>query len=244
VKPVEVRFFSDREEMSEAAAGEVLVRIGENVRRAGRCTLVLAGGSTPRPLYRLLSEEPFRSAVPWGKVHLFWGDERCVPPDHPDSNQRMGREELIDRVPVPPENVHPIPIMSGPGEAAAAYEEELTRFFGLPVGGLPPSFDLVILGVGADGHAASLFPGSGALSETARWVVPAEAPPGSPVPRRVTMTLPLFDRAERILVLVAGPGKSGVVELLQRDPEEAARRYPAARVRGRESTLWLVAEDG
>ncbi len=173
------------------------------VRARGAASIALAGGNTPRALYRALAAESGAEA-PWPRVHVFWGDERDVPPDDPRSNDRMAREALLDAVPVPATQVHPIP--GGTGDAAGAavaYERTLRAYFG-DAGW--PAFDLVLLGLGDDGHTASLFPGSAALSERSRWVVPSTAPvePRS----RLTLTLPVLTHARAIFVVVAGAAKA------------------------------------
>lgn len=163
--------------------------------------LVLSGGSTPRPVYARLAE---MRDIPWPRVHLFWGDERYVPHDDPRSNYRMAREALIRHLPIPPENVHPMPThMQDPDKAARAYEATLRAFYP----GAWPAFDLVLLGLGTDCHTASLFPHSPALKERERWVVPA---PGVDV-QRLTLTLPALNHARTIYFLVRGQGKARAV---------------------------------
>ncbi len=164
----DVRVYPDLDPLNRVAADELADLIQESVRESGRFNLVVAGGNTPRSLYRLLGED-YRDRIPWPQIHLFWGDERFVPPEHRLSNFRMVQEELIEKVPLSPENVQPMPThFSTPEEAARAYEETLREHF-------PdfkeswPAFDLVLLGMGGDGHTASLFPGSPALQEKQRW---------------------------------------------------------------------------
>ncbi len=165
-----------------------------------------------------------RDRVPWKRVHLFWGDERCVPPDSPHSNVAMVRRALLDHVPIDPERVHPVPCDRSPEEAARAYEEELKGFFH----GGPPLFDLAILGLGADGHTASLLPGSSAVAEKVRWTAVTKRPeePFS----RVTATLPVLNRAATVLFLVSGSGKAAVLKTLLEDGGSAALSLPATRV--------------
>lgn len=222
----DLRRMADAEEVARAAAEEVALAAARADAARGRFTLALAGGSTPRRLYALLADAraPFRARVPWERTHVFFGDERPVPPEHPDSNYRMAREALLDRVPVA--SVHRIP---GEDPAAAeAYEDELRRFFEVPPGGPPPRLDLVLLGLGEDGHTASLFPGSDALGERRRWVAaPLVARLGV---HRLTLTLPVLDRAREVLFLVAGADKA---EALARvlAPAAGAPALPAALVR-------------
>ena len=147
-----------------------------------------------------------RARIEWPRVHVFWGDERCVPPDQPESNYRMAREALLDHVPLPPTNIHRIRGEDEPSEAAAAYEELLGDFFGRAETSATTSFDLVLLGMGADGHTASLFPGSAAARETRRWVVATPGP--QPDSWRVSLTPVLLNAAEDVTFLVSGANKA------------------------------------
>lgn len=202
----EVEIFSDAGELVHAEAERIVTLAREAVRTRGRCLVALSGGSTPRPLYELLATARFATRIDWSRMHLFWGDERCVPPDHPDSNFRMTREALIDRVPLPPGNVHRIRGEDPPEQAAAAYERELHEFFG--AGDVPArTFDLVLLGMGRDGHTASIFPGTAAMTETRRWALPVhvEKPQGM---WRVTLTTVVLNAAADVTFLVAGAEKA------------------------------------
>ena len=206
-----------------AAAEEVEHRAKEAVAARGAFTLALSGGSTPRALYELLADptRPFRGRMPWTAVHAFFGDERAVPPDHPQSNYRMASEALLARVPLA--SVHRIEGERGAEEAAARYEEDLQRHFGAAA---VPVFDLVLLGLGTDGHTASLFPGSPVLQERIRWVAASRGPP--PVAERVTLTLPVLGAARAAVFLVSGRDKAGPLRrLLRPSPDE---NIPAARV--------------
>lgn len=205
----------------------------------GRFAVALSGGHTPRRLYALLGDErsPYRSRVPWEKVHLFWGDERHVGPDDIQSNYRMVREALLSRVAIPEGNVHRIEAeLPDPSEAAARYEEELRRFFGLAPGGMP-AFDLMYLGLGSDGHTASLFPQAAALTVRDRLVVATRVSRLDAF--RITMTYPVFDQARAVVFLVAGSEKAGILAAV-RDPAGAAA-YPAGRIHPLEGELlWLA----
>jgi 6-phosphogluconolactonase len=212
-------------------------------RGASRFALVLAGGSTPRSLYRLLVDPaaPYRAATDWRRIHFFWGDERHVPPDHPESNYRMAREALLDPLAVPRESVHRIPAELPEAAAAAAeYESELRAFFALSADGAHlPRFDYVLLGLGEEGHTASLFPGSPALGETRRLVVA----PWVEAKRsfRITLTPPALSNAKRITFLVAGESKAAALhEVLE--GERRPERYPAQAIepRGGGTLVWLV----
>lgn len=198
-----------------------------------RFTLALSGGSTPRPLYELLASEEWRGRIPWTKLHLFWSDERLVPLDHPESNYRMAREALLRHVPVPAENIHSVPVHLAIEEAAQQYEREIRTFFRVRRG--PPAFDLILLGLGADGHTASLFPGSPALAELQRWVAPVRSAKAMP---RVTLTVPVLNQARRLFFLAVGEEKAAALEQASTGRDDGC---PAARVAPRKGELiWLV----
>jgi len=204
------------------------------VEARGRFAVTLTGGSGPVEAYRLLGEEPFRSRIPWQGVHLFWGDERCVPPGHERSNFRMAHEAFVARVPIPPANVHRMPGELAPGEGAARYAEALAAFFG---GGLP-RFDLVHLGVGPDAHVASLFPFTEPLREHDRTVTTnLHLPDGEP---RITLTLPVLNGAARVEMIVIGASKADVVWTVLRGPIDPYR-LPAQFVRpGDGEVVWIM----
>jgi 6-phosphogluconolactonase len=220
----DIRVLPDLSALSLRAAEAAVGIINDVVRVRGRCSLVLSGGSTPKPLHRLLASA-FRDRIPWPQVEVFWGDERYVPHDDARSNYRMARETLLDHVPCPIANMHPMPThFSDPDDAARDYQTTLERYFG----GEEPRLDLVLLGMGPDGHTASLFPGSAALHEETRWVVAATVP--AEPPRRLTMTFPAFARSVQAHFLVAGADKAtalGHVLSGSADPTV----YPAAGVR-------------
>jgi 6-phosphogluconolactonase len=232
----EIRVLGGLPALVLAAAEEWRARSSAAVAGAGRFAVALAGGSTPRALYAHLAsaEAPFRDVLPWRRTHVFFGDERAVPPDHADSNYRMARDALLAHVPVPPGNVHRMRGEDDPDASARAYEEELRAFFGAT-----PRFDLLLLGLGPDGHTASLFPGSAVLEERSRLAAAATA--GTPpLVRRITLTLPALDAAARVLFLVSGASKAAALaRVLQGGAGEGA--LPAARVRPHTGTvLWLV----
>jgi 6-phosphogluconolactonase len=226
--------------LAEAAADRIVAAARNAIRRRGRCMLALSGGSAPRLVYPLLASRPRIEAVDWSRIEFFWGDERAVAPDSPDSNFRLARELLLDHLPgVRPEALHRMPADASDLDAAAIrYEAELRRTFGLSADTTErPRFDLIWLGMGPDGHTASLFPGAPTLAERSRWVIPAIAPPTSPVAARMTFTLPLINAARTALFVVAGADKGASL----RSVRSGSRDLPAARVRAR-STLWLVDE--
>jgi 6-phosphogluconolactonase len=185
---------------------------------AGPFTLNLSGGSTPKVLYSLLATEVYRRKFDWTRVHIFFGDERFVPQDHPDSNYRMARETLLSHVPIPEGNVHPVDTAAAtPEEAARAYESDLKRHYGKETLDLArPLFSLTLLGLGEDGHTASLFPGTAALDERQKWVT---AVIGAKPEPRITMTYPALASSQCVVFLVAGAGKTAMLtRLLARDP--------------------------
>jgi 6-phosphogluconolactonase len=230
----EIVIVPDAAALAREAAERLAGLAREAVTSRDRFTAVLSGGSTPAGLFRLLAEEPYRTQIPWAKVHLFWADERCVPPDDPGSNYWLAKENLLKRITIPPENVHRVQAELEPRTAAHLYELTLQDFFCGP----RPRFDLVLLGVGEDGHTASLFPGSPLLAETEHLVAPAEASYQDRPAQRVTLTLPALNTARQILFLVAGSAKAQIVHAVLEGP---AGRLPAQRVQPTAGQLtWLL----
>jgi 6-phosphogluconolactonase len=229
----------DPDSVARAAAERIALRAERAAKEPGTFTIALSGGSTPGRLYALLADPsaPYRARIPWERMQVFFGDERHVPPDDPQSNFRMARETLLDRAPIPPANVHRILAERSADEAAALYEEELRRAFALDSAGLP-RFDVVLLGMGEDGHTASLFPGTAALSERRRLAVANWVPRFSTW--RITLTLPVLNSARAVLFLVAGGDKAGPLAAVF-DPSSAPDAYPCQLVRpGSGELLWLV----
>ena len=225
-------------ELAEAAADRIVAAARNAIRRRGRFLLALSGSSTPRLVYPLLASPPRIELVDWSLVEFFWGDERAVPPDDPDSNFGLARTLLLDHLPgIRPAAVHRMPADASDRDAAALrYEAEVGRAAGVRPGTSGrPTLDLIWLGMGPDGHTASLFPGASTLADGGRWVVPATAPSTSPVARRMTFTLPLISAARLVLFVVAGADKATAL----RSVRSGSRDLPAARVRAR-SMLWLV----
>jgi 6-phosphogluconolactonase len=227
----------DLDELSRRAAEEFVGLAGQSVRHSGRFTVALSGGSTPKSLYHLLGEPAYSERVPWHKVHFFWGDERCVPPDHPESNYGMAKAALLSKVPIPEENVHRMAGEKEPPVAATEYERTLIEFFGLQRGEWP-RFDLMLLGVGEDGHTASLFPESEALENREKLVVATYVEKLKAY--RLSLTLPVINHAANIWFLVAGASKATVVSrILKAGP--ASSRLPAARVAPVDGRLiWFI----
>ena len=211
VASVENRTFANAETLAHDVA-EWLCGLARASDRA--FAVSLSGGSTPRRLYEYLATPEISSRFPWNRAHWFWGDERFVPHDHPDSNFRMAREAFLSRVPVPDDNIHAVPTEGvSPEEAAAVYETTLKRFYGahtLAPG--RPLFDVTLLGIGEDGHTASLFPGQPALQETRRWAV---AVIGAKAEARITLTYPALDSSRDVAFVVTGQEKRQVVARAQ-----------------------------
>jgi 6-phosphogluconolactonase len=216
----------------EALARATAAWLRERATVAGpRCAICLAGGSTPRRVYELLASAE-RERFPWDRAHWFFGDERFVPHDHPDSNYRMVRAALFDTAPVPSGNVHAMPTGGEPAQAALAYAHELQDFYGAAtLDPQRPLFDVVLLGLGEDGHTASLFPGTAALRERQRWAVDTLNPKSEP---RLTLTYPALQSARALAFLVAGASKRDILARVWRGED-----LPAARLRG-PGPVWFV----
>lgn len=226
-----VEILPDKQALIDRSLTLVLEKIDSALAVRPFCTIALSGGSTPKPLYEALAER----SLPWEKIHVFWGDERYVSPDHPDSNQRMARLAWLDRVPLPPENIHPAPTDSrDPALDARRYEEEIRRWFGVPAHSLPV-FDIVLLGMGDDGHTASLFPRTEALTVSDRFVTVGDKD-GQP---RITFTAPGIDRARTVIFLVAGESKRPALRQVfapSADPME----YPSRLIQPEGELWWLL----
>lgn len=224
----------DAHAAARAVAESFASQAAAAVEARGRFSAALTGGSGPVEAYGLLAEEPFRSRIPWEGVHLFWGDERCVPPGHERSNFRMASEAFIARVPIPRENVHRMRGELRPEKGAARYAEELAAFFGDGV----PCFDVIHLGVGPDAHVASLFPFTAPLRVDERAVTTnLKLPEGEP---RITLTLPVLNAAARVEMIVVGASKAEVVWTVLRGPMDPFR-YPAQFVRPADGELvWMM----
>jgi 6-phosphogluconolactonase len=223
----------DADALAKAAAERVLARIAASGNRVAIC---LTGGSSPTKLYRLLATDPYQSQIPWRRVHWFIGDERFVPSDNPLNNMGMARRIFLDAY-APAANIHPIPTDTGnPEQAALAYERELKLFYGADrLDPARPLFDLVLMGVGPDGHTASLFPDYPAIEETKRWVVAVPKAHVEPFVPRVTLTLPPLNSCREMLFEIAGAEKRAILTRVL-DGEN----LPASRVHAMGETIWLV----
>jgi len=200
----------------------------------GAFRVSLSGGSTPRALYTLLASDDFRGRFPWTRVSWYWGDERFVPYDHPESNYRMTREAMLSKAPVPPQNIHPVPVDGAPEDAALDYERTLQAAYGAAVLDRARSlFDITLLGLGTDGHTASLLPNDPVLQERKHWV--AAVSHGRPEVR-ITMTYPVIESSQRIAFLVTGKEKAAIFSAIRAGASEA----PAARVNPVGELIWFV----
>jgi 6-phosphogluconolactonase len=231
-----IRVYPDLESLSRAAAAWFTGQAAQAVKARGRFSVALSGGHTPRRTYELLAMPPYRHEVDWGRVHVFWGDERCVPWDDPRSNARLAYRAWLRQVPLPGNQIHPLDCAQAPEAAARRYEALLREFFG----GGPPCLDLVFLGLGENGHTASLFPHTPVLQERERWTAAVQVA-GQDL-YRVTLTAPLLNRAAAVLFLVAGASKAGVLKEVLRGAYEP-ERLPAQLIRPESGELlWLVDE--
>jgi 6-phosphogluconolactonase len=231
-----VRVSPDADALSRAAAHEFTRIAVDAVGERGTCAVALAGGSTPRSLYRMLvQDEACRTQLPWDRLQFFWGDERHVPPDHPDSNFRMTNETLLSSAPLRPAQIHRIRAeMPDASIAAREYESEILAT--LPLADRPPRLDLVLLGIGKDGHTASLFPGTPALAERQRLCVATRV---DGLGERITMTLPLINAARAVMFVVSGQDKNSIVRAVLQ-PKTDVPSLPAQLVRPDGELLWML----
>lgn len=235
----EIRLFTDADDLAREAADLFIWLGGQAVATGQPFRVALSGGSTPRTLYGLLSGEPYAGQLDWQRVEFYFGDERCVSPDHPESNYGMARAALFGPLRIPSNRICRVAGESAdPGQAAREYEGLIRTRFGTPAP-VWPKFDLVLLGLGDDGHTASLFPETAALDERDRLVVANEAPRG--VSKRVTFTAPLINQARVVLFLVSGASKAAATRVVLEDRSQPPRRYPAKLIRPREGRLiWFL----
>src|SRR5215475_2712933 len=217
----QLQVLADPEALARRAADWL---VAMSTAREAVFTLALSGGGTPRRLYQLLAGPPYRDVFPWQRTHLFWGDERFVPRDDESSNYRMVRDAMLSQAPIPATNIHPVPTEGlTPEAAASAYERELKSFYGAErLDPARPLFDVILLGLGPDGHTASLFPGTAALDERERWVAVV-----GPTPTRITLTYPVLESGRHVAFLVAGKEKREIFSRFRR----GEHTLPAARLR-------------
>ncbi len=211
---------------------------GKNISHKGLFSVAISGGKTPRGMYSLLSKEPCLSLIPWKNTHIFWVDERCVPEDHPESNYGSARKDFLAAAPIPSENLHPIPVEPSPEEGAVRYQKMLSEFFETAKSGTPV-FDLIFLGIGKDGHTASIFPGQMDLASRKKWVIAVKG--GIPLVDRITMTYSILNHASRIVFAVSGKGKAEILKTIFTDKN---MRLPAQAIRPyKGELLWLLDRD-
>jgi 6-phosphogluconolactonase len=232
-----IRICDDQEALSYAAAELFAAEAQQAVQARGRFAVALSGGETPRRTYELLAQEPFRDLVPWENTHIFWGDERYVPANDLRSNARMAHQALLDHVPIPQHQVHPMICHGSPQEAAANYEALLRVFFATG----PPRFDLLLLGLGENGHTASLFPRTSVLKEQQRWV--GEVFVAEEGLHRLTLTAPVINQAARVVFLVSGSGKAHILRRAVAETQDSSD-IPARIIKPTDGELlWLVDRD-
>lgn len=232
-----IRVYPDLEALSHAAAELFAAEAQQAVQERGKFVVALAGGNTPQRTYELLGKEPFREQIPWQNTHFFWGDERCVPANDLRNNARMAHQTLLDHVPVPSEQVHPMVCNGSPREAAAEYESLLGVFFDTG----RPRFDLVLLGLGENGHTASLFPGTSALDEQKRWVT--EVYVAEEGLQRLSLTAMAINQAALVVFLVSGYDKAPILrKVLEKTRDPGG--IPAKMIKPVDGRLlWLVDRD-
>jgi len=230
----EICIYTDIKELASAAAERVVAASKAAIKRRGRFALALSGGTTPAEMYRLLTTDDFVGRLDWAHVHVFWGDERCVPPEDPESNYRMARMAFLDQVPLPKANIHRIAGELNPRQAAGLYEQALRDFFNPK----PAVFDLILLGMGDDGHTASLFPGSAALHENSRWVMENYAERLHAW--RITLAPPIINAAREVVFLVTGEGKANVLRRVLKEARQP-QVLPAQLIQPASGRLfWLI----
>jgi 6-phosphogluconolactonase len=229
-----IRVYNDLEALSQSAAELFAVQSRQASLICGRFSVALSGGETPRRMYEILASPPYRERVHWDEVHIFWSDERCVPEDDPRNNARIARQTLLNQVPIPPDHIHPISCDTTPQQAAMQYEQELKEFFSSQ----NPNFHLILLGLGANGHIASLFPHTPVLNEKVKWV--SEVYVKELGMHRITFTAPYINQAGQVVFLVSGADKAQVLENVLEGPYQPRER-PAQLIRpDGKPPIWLV----
>lgn len=241
-KMVNSIIFPNVNALAQSAAEHFCQNATAAIQTKGMFTVALSGGSTPVHLYQLLATDSFRHRVDWAKIHFFWGDERCVPPDHPDSNYLSAWENLLSKAPVPQNNIHRILAEQNPNQAAAAYEETLRSFFSKREGDTQAAgVDLCLLGMGEDGHTASLFPGTPVIFEKTHWVRPVFVEKLSTW--RITLTAPFLRQSSKIIFLVTGSNKSQTLQKVLHGPYQP-EQFPSQLIADAPcKPLWLLDEE-
>jgi len=222
-------------ELARIAAGIFRTTAKDSVSQKNLFNVAISGGSTPRDMHRLLAEEPYRSDIPWEEIHIFWVDERCVPVDGPASNFGLAKKDFLEQIPIPLEQIHPMPGDFSPEEGAKKYQEEMETVFQIQEKDFP-IFDLIFLGLGKDGHTASLFPGAKSPHEADRWVIAVKG--GNPNVYRLTLTYDVLNRAKAIYFLVSGKEKAPIVRTVLEDKDACLPAQKIQPVQGK--STWLL----
>ncbi|MGY6529292.1 MAG: 6-phosphogluconolactonase [Cyanobacterium sp.] len=229
----EVKVFPSKSALIASAQEFIIDKIQDTITKKGICTIALAGGSTPKPIYEAIALRE----LSWDKIHVFWGDERYVPPTHPDSNQKMSKEAWLDKVNIPPQNIHPMPTTgTNPQGDAQKHDQEIRDFFNAPQGF--PSFDIILLGMGDDGHTASLFPHTKALENTENLVTVGNKEESL----RLTFTAPLINASHCVIFLVSGSNKQNALQqVFSEDCNPKA--YPSNMIQPQGELIWFIDSD-
>lgn len=231
----EIVITDDAAHLAKTAANIFATTAKNCVAQKDSCAVALSGGSTPRILHRILAKEPYCTDIPWDKIHIFWVDERCVPEDHPASNFGLAKKDFLDQIPIRVEHIHPMPAAVAPKEGAEKYQRELEAFFQIKEQGFPV-FDLIFLGVGKDGHTASLFPAKSSMKSLEKWVAVAKG--GIPSIYRLTLTYDVLNRSKQICFLVSGKEKAQIVKSVFENKEA---HLPAQEIQPMNGKLtWLL----
>ena len=229
--PRTVEILADKPALVQRSLTLVIERIQAAIADRGMCTIALAGGSTPKPLYEAIATQE----LPWDKIHVFWGDERYVPADHPDSNEGMARAAWLDKVAIPADNIHSVPTAEAdPADAAAKHDQELRTFFAVEPG-VFPAFDIILLGMGDDGHTASLFPHTEALTVGDRLITVGNKDGNS----RITFTAPFINQARCIIFMVAGANKQEALAHVFAEEDDSSQ-YPSRLIQPKGELFWLL----
>jgi 6-phosphogluconolactonase len=238
----EVKVFPDLSALTQAAAELVLAAALQSVNQRGTFTFVLSGGGTPKPLFRLLAEPPIRNSFPWQQIHFFWGDERCVPADHPESSYHLARTLFLSHFPIPAAHIHRAKGELAPEAAAQDYRRQLDQFRETVLQDPVLRFDLVLLGLGSDGHTASLFPGKVPPEAEYETVIAVTADYDGRPANRITLTPLVFNNARQLLFLVAGENKAEAVSAVLYGPRQP-QKWPAQLIQPDQGqTTWLLDE--
>ncbi len=235
---IDIQILDDNQSLAQAAAEDWLAQAAEAIEQRGRFLVSLSGGSTPRLLFQILASSPYRDAIDWRKVVVFFGDERCVPADHPDSNFRMASEAFLDSLSLPPENVHRVRTELGHEAAADDYAQQLGQTIADIVSDEQRGFDLVMLGLGPDGHIASLFPDTPILDIEDRLASDVYVEKFDSW--RISITYPVIDNARAVMLLAAGTAKQEIIDEVFNRPPEQAPQYPVERLQPAGEMTWYL----